>query len=132
MIFDRSSAAQCKKCHAVQGFGGSLGPELTHIGKKYEQRALLETIMEPSKAIAPEFVPYLLETKGGQVVAGFIVARSPETIVLKDVSGKVVSVAAADVEVLQQQQKSLMPELVLSEVTAQDAADLLAYLTTLK
>ena len=46
-IFDKSSAAQCKSCHAVQGFGGSLGPELTNIGKKYERRALLETIIEP-------------------------------------------------------------------------------------
>ena len=28
VIFFKSSAAQCKACHAVQGFGGTLGPEL--------------------------------------------------------------------------------------------------------
>src|SRR5262249_51806253 len=56
-IFEKSTAAQCKSCHAVQGFGGALGPELTKIGTKYERGALLETIIDPSKAIAPEFIP---------------------------------------------------------------------------
>ena len=37
-----------------------------------------------------------------------------------------------EIESLVAQGKSLMPELVLSQITAQDAADLLAYLTTLK
>lgn len=132
VIFDKSSAAQCKKCHAVQGFGGSLGPELTNIGKKYERKVLLETIIDPSKAIAPEFVPQVLETKGGAVYAGFVVERTPKFVVLKDINSKRVRVSTEDIEVLVPQPKSLMPELVLSEVTAQDAADLLAYLMTLK
>jgi putative heme-binding domain-containing protein len=131
-IFAKSSAAQCNSCHAVQGFGGQAGPELTHIGKKYERRALLETIIEPSKAIAPEYVPYVLETKDGQVYAGFIVERNDKVIVLKDVKGRQIRVAADEIEALVEQPKSLMPELVLSEITAQDAADLLAFLMTLK
>ena len=131
-IFDKSSAAQCKSCHAVQGFGGSLGPELTNIGKKYERRALLETIIEPSKAIAPEFVPYVLETTSGQVYAGFLVEHNANGVVLKDVKGQLVRVAAGEIESLAAQPKSLMPELILSQLTAQDAADLLAFLTTLQ
>ena len=51
---------------------------------------------------------------------------------LKDVKSQLVRVATDEIEALVPQQKSLMPELVLSEVTAQDAADLLAFLTTLK
>jgi putative heme-binding domain-containing protein len=132
VIFFKSSAAQCKACHAVHGFGASTGPELTNIGKKYERRALLETILDPSKAIAPEFVPYLLETTGGQVLAGFLVERTGEQVLLKDIKGEQIRVPIAEVEALVQQKKSLMPELVLSEVTAQDAADLLEFLTSLK
>jgi hypothetical protein len=52
--------------------------------------------------------------------------------VLKDVKSQQVRVPADDIEALVPQPKSLMPELILSEVTAQDAADLLAFLTTLK
>jgi putative membrane-bound dehydrogenase-like protein len=132
VIFNTNSAAQCKQCHAIQGFGGTLGPDLSTIGKKYERKTLLETIVDPSKAIAPEFIPYLLETKAGQVYAGFLVERTADHVVLKDVKSKSIRVAADEIEALVQLQKSLMPELVLSEVTAQDAADLLAFLTTLK
>jgi putative membrane-bound dehydrogenase-like protein len=132
IIFNKSSAAQCKACHAVQGFGGTLGPDLSNIGKKYERNTLLETILDPSKAIAPEFIPHLLETKSGQVYAGFLVERSGDRVVLKDVKSQLIRLAADEVEALVPQQKSLMPELILSEVTAQDAADLLAFLTTLK
>jgi putative heme-binding domain-containing protein len=132
VIFNKSSAAQCKTCHAVQGFGGTLGPDLSQIGKKYERKTLLETIVAPSKAIAPEFIPYLLETKEGQVHAGFLVERDADHVALKDVKSQLIRVATCDIEALVPQPKSLMPELVLSEVTAQDAADLLAFLTTLK
>ena len=132
VIFFKSTAAQCQACHAVQGFGGSLGPELSNIGKKYERKALLETILDPSKAIAPEFVPYLLETKSGQVYAGFLTERTAEQAVLKDIKGQSIRVPTEEIEVLLPQQKSLMPELILSQVTAQDAADLLAFLTSLK
>jgi putative heme-binding domain-containing protein len=132
LIFYKSAAAQCQQCHAVQGFGGSSGPELTHIGKKYERRALLETILDPSRAIAPEYAAYVLETKSGRVYAGFLVERGDDAVVLRDVKNETVRVAADDVEALLRQDKSLMPELILSEVTAQDAADLLAFLTALE
>ncbi len=131
-IFFKSSAAQCNRCHAVQGFGSDLGPELSNIGKKYERAALLETILLPSKAISHEYRPYLLETTGGQVYAGFLVEKTDQHIVLRDVNRQQVRVPAAEVEALVEQEKSLMPELVLSEITAQDAADLLAFLESCK
>jgi putative heme-binding domain-containing protein len=130
-IFNQSSAAQCKSCHALQGNGGTLGPDLTTIGKKYERKSLLETILEPSKAIAPEYIPYLLETSGGQVYGGFLVEKTDEHVLLKDVKSQLIRIPAGEVEALAAQTKSLMPELVLRDVTAQDAADLLAFLMTL-
>lgn len=131
-IFFQSSAAQCKNCHRVRGNGNTVGPDLSQIGKKYERGTLLETILDPSKAIAPEYVAYLLETAGGQVYVGYLVEKTDERVTLKDAQGKLVSVAAKEVETLEPQQKSLMPELVLRDVTAQDAADLLAFLVSLK
>ncbi|HWB12651.1 MAG TPA: PVC-type heme-binding CxxCH protein [Pirellulales bacterium] len=130
-IFFQSSAAQCKNCHRVQNVGAAIGPDLSQIGKKYERATLLETILNPSKAVAPEYVGYLLETRQGQVYVGFLVEKTDKQVVLKDATGKSITVAADEVEALEPQQKSLMPELVLRDVTAQDAADLLAFLTSL-
>jgi putative heme-binding domain-containing protein len=130
-IFFQSSAAQCKNCHVVQGQGTSFGPDLSQIGKKYERQTLLETILEPSKAIAPEYYAYLLETRAGQVYVGFLVEQNEQHVILKDAQGKLIRTASSDVAELVKHDKSLMPELVLRDVTAQDAADLLAYLVTL-
>lgn len=131
-IFFQSTAARCKDCHTVRGEGGSLGPDLSQIGRKYERATLLETILDPSKAIAPEYVPHLVETSSGQLYAGFVVERSDEQVVLKDAEGRLIRVAGNEVEAIEPQTKSVMPDLVLRDVTAQDAADLLAYLATLR
>jgi putative heme-binding domain-containing protein len=131
-IFTQSSAAQCNKCHSVNGAGDTLGPDLIRIGKKYERAALLETILDPSKAIAPEYVSYVLVTNDGRGFVGFLVEKTDREIVLKDAQKQIIRVPRDNVESLTAQSKSVMPELVLREISAQDAADLLAYLVTLQ
>jgi putative membrane-bound dehydrogenase-like protein len=130
-IFFESSAAQCKSCHAVQGKGSNVGPELSQIGRKYAREALLETILLPSKAIAPEFYPYTVETESGQVLVGFVLEKNDHEVVFKEANGNVFRLPAKEISVLERREQSLMPELVLRDVSAQDAADLLAYLMTL-
>jgi putative heme-binding domain-containing protein len=131
-IFDQSSASQCKNCHIVRGIGKDLGPDLTQIGKKYERGALLETILEPSKAISHGYETYVAETDEGLIFAGFLVSQTDKQVVIRGADGKQQKLPAKSVESLTKSDKSIMPELVLKDVTAQDAADLLAYLMTLK
>jgi putative heme-binding domain-containing protein len=130
-IFRQSTAAQCKSCHSVNGEGATLGPDLSAIGKKYDRAALLETILQPSKAISHEFVPHLVETSAGLTYLGLLVEKNAERVVLKDTQSKLIRIPAGDVESIQEHRISLLPELVLKDVTAQDAADLLAYMMTL-
>lgn len=131
-VFLRSGAASCNKCHRVSGKGADIGPDLSQIGRKYERRALLEAIMAPSAGIAPEYIPYVVETTRGKVYAGFIPSQTDEQISLKAIDGLVLNLPRSEVEEIVKQSVSLMPELVLKNVTAQDAADLLAYLASLK
>jgi len=130
-IFFESSATQCASCHTVRGRGANIGPELSQIGRKYERGALLETILNPSKAIAPEFFPYIIETEAGQVLVGFVLEQNDRRVVLKEASGNVMRLRRSEITVMERREQSLMPELILRDVTAQDAADLLAYLMTL-
>ncbi|RPI89982.1 MAG: hypothetical protein EHM42_02105, partial [Planctomycetaceae bacterium] len=131
-VFARSGAASCSKCHRVKGQGADIGPELSQIGRKYERRTLLETIMNPSAGIAPEYVPYVLETESGKVYAGFLKEANDQHVLLKTIEGNTLDLPRSQVADLVKQEKSLMPELVLKSVTAQDAADLLAYLSSLQ
>lgn len=131
-VFLRSGAAACAKCHRVKGQGGDIGPDLSQVGRKFERAALLEAIMDPSKGIAPEYYPYVVETEEGKVFAGFLHDETPERVVLKTIEGQFVSLARNNIAEMAKQTKSLMPELVLKNVTAQDAADLLDYMVSLQ
>lgn len=131
-LFFETAAVQCKNCHRVRGQGVELGPDLSQIGKKYSPAQLLESILEPSKQVDPKFAAWLVETADGQVYTGLLVERTDQEIVLKDSQNKLIRVPAADAELVAPQQKSLMPELLLRDMTAREAADLLQFLGTLR
>jgi len=44
---------QCTICHAIQGKGGKLGPELTDVGAKRDAK-WLKTFMRDPKAVLPK------------------------------------------------------------------------------
>jgi putative heme-binding domain-containing protein len=131
-VFFESASGQCKNCHRVNGQGETLGPDLSHIGGKYNRAQLLENILEPSKTIEPAYVTYLAETKQGRQYLGILVKKTAKEVVLKDAQNKEIHLKASDVEQLTPQAKSSMPEDLLREMTARQAADLLEFLQSLK
>lgn len=131
-VFLNTAGVQCKNCHRIGKEGTEIGPDLSEIGKKYNRAQILETIIEPSKVIEPKFATFLVETKGGKVHTGLLVKRDKTEVILKDAQNKQFRIPAADVEILVQQQQSMMPELLLREMTARDVADLTAFLSSLK
>lgn len=128
-LFFETAAVQCKQCHRIGNQGTELGPDLTEIGKKYNLAQLLESIAEPSKKIDPKFASYLIETSSGQVHTGLLVEKNDREVVLKDAQNKQLLVPVDEIEVFVPQQKSLMPESLLRDLTAQEAADLLEFLS---
>jgi putative heme-binding domain-containing protein len=131
-LFFKSAGLQCVNCHRVNGTGATLGPDLSQIGKKATRGQILESLLEPSKTIEPQYAAYLLETTDGKVYTGLLGSKTDTEVVLKVVGDKEVRVPAAKVERLAPQPKSLMPELLLRDLTAEQAADLLEFLSGLK
>jgi len=123
---------QCINCHRINGTGSTLGPDLSQIGKKATRGQILESLLDPSKTIEPQWVMYLLETTDGKVYTGLLKSKTDKEVVLGMVGDKEVRVSTARVERLSPQPKSLMPELLLRDLTAEQAADLLAFLAGLK
>jgi putative heme-binding domain-containing protein len=124
--------AQCKSCHRIGKEGTEVGPDLSQIGKKLDRVKLLESLLEPSRSIDPDFFAYVIETKNGAVPTGMIVRRSASETVLKDAQGRTAIVPVDGVESMAAQAASLMPEQLLRDLTAREAADLLEYLQSLK
>jgi uncharacterized repeat protein (TIGR03806 family) len=131
-LFFDAAGVQCKNCHRIAGKGQEVGPDLDQIGKKYDRAQILDNILFPSKQIEEKYLTWVLETKKGQVHQGLLVSRDAKKVVLKDATNKLIEVSVEDVDTLVSQQKSLMPELLLRDLTAEQVADLTAFLRSLK
>jgi putative heme-binding domain-containing protein len=131
-LFFESAGMQCKACHRVGAGEDLLGPELTQIGKKYTKAQLLDNIVDPSKTIDPKYATHLVETEGGAVIAGLKVREDDRDLVLKDAERKEQKIPKSSIRRSAVLSKSMMPEFLLQDLTANEAADLLEFLATLK
>ncbi len=132
-LFGHPNAGGCFHCHMVNGRGGKIGPELSLIARSSNREKLAESIVRPSKEIAPQFASWTFVTREGRVVAGVIVAEDREGHVrIGTAEGTVVELDAADIEERHPQNKSIMPERLVDSLTPGEFRDLIAYLANLK
>lgn len=131
-LFLTSAGLQCRNCHRVAGQGRSVGPDLDGIGRKYSSAELLTSVLAPSQKIEPKYRTWLAETASGRVYSGLLVDESAEEVTLREATGKDVRLRRAELELFVAQPRSLMPELQLRDATAQDAADLIAFMKSLR
>ena len=127
-----SKTLNCGSCHIIGERGTALGPDLSAIGKLRGREDLLESILEPSRRIEPKYAAYIAQTADGRSLTGLLVRRDERAVVLRDSQNKEIVLAAKDIELLQPARRSLMPDGQLAGLTAQEAADLLAYLCSRK
>jgi putative heme-binding domain-containing protein len=127
-----SQAVNCGKCHKVGDRGAPVGPDLSAIGKQRAAEDLLESLLSPSRRIEPKYAAYLAHTNDGLSLSGLLIRRDESAVTLRDGEGKEVVLEAKEVEELRPLRTSLMPEGQMAGMTAQEAADLLAYLLSCK
>src|SRR5207253_743885 len=48
-VFFERPEAQCVRCHKIEGQGGDVGPDLSHIGAQKDRNYLLESMILPNK-----------------------------------------------------------------------------------
>jgi putative heme-binding domain-containing protein len=124
--------AVCMSCHFFNGAGRDYGPDLSKVGGRLKKSDILESILTPSKVIAQGFQAYVITLKDGSIHTGFIVKRENEAVKLKIATGQTEVLNKAQIQTEQALPTSLMPEGLFSGFTAQEAADLVAYLSSLK
>ena len=107
-------------------------PDLTQVATRLSRPLILESLLEPSKTIDPKYLTYTAETAAGMLVTGLLIEKNEKEAILRPATGKDVHLPASDVLALQALKTSLMPEQLLRDATPQQAADLLAYLNSLK
>ncbi|MFO0975809.1 MAG: PVC-type heme-binding CxxCH protein [Planctomycetaceae bacterium] len=123
-----SRKAACNTCHKLGYGGGRLGPDLTNIGKARNRRDLLEAIVFPSASIVRGYEPIAAELEDGRVVAGIVTGENQSEIVVSQDAVKSVHIARRDVVQILPSNVSPMPNGLLTLLSPQEIADLVAFL----
>jgi putative heme-binding domain-containing protein len=118
---------KCASCHALDGQGHSVGPDLAALSDR-STTGLLTAILDPSRAIEPKYALYQALTHDGRVYSGVLAVENAAQIELIEQDNRRHVVPRAEIEELSSSDQSLMPEGLEKDLTRQQLADLIGYL----
>jgi putative heme-binding domain-containing protein len=131
-LFFDAAKSLCLKCHRLGDQGERIGPDLTGVGGRFGRIYLVESILEPSRTIAPSFATHVLALKNGQILTGVQIAETETTLTLADNQGDKHLLAKADIEEHRPSLLSTMPEGLEKRFTEEEFIDLVAFLVSQK
>jgi putative membrane-bound dehydrogenase-like protein len=131
-IFEDAERSLCLKCHRVGDRGERIGPELSGLGGRFARITIVESILEPSRSVAPGFESVTVALADGRVLSGVRAEESDRTLTLGDREGRRHEIPKAEVEALTRQPQSTMPDGLERRLTPEEFVDLVAYLAAQK
>jgi putative heme-binding domain-containing protein len=117
----------CQSCHAVQGVGQQVGPDLASVASRRSEQLLVD-ILDPSRQVSPDYISYLLQTKDGRIMTGLIAAETADRVTLRREERQQDTIPRSSIEQLRASGKSLMPDGLEQKLTPDELADLLEFL----
>ena len=132
-VFFGASRGKCANCHARDGRGASVGPDLTALPTNgTDRKRLLESILHPSREVGPMYTTWQVLTTDGRTIAGLKlngggVGQSARYL-LADASTVDVPMEAIEDQIASP--TSIMPQGIEQLMTIEDMRDLLAFLTS--
>jgi cytochrome c oxidase cbb3-type subunit III len=124
--------ADCGSCHAVNGRGGRLGPDLSRIGQNQSRDALTRAIREPDSSVAAGFQAVTLVTRGGQKIRGALKSEDAFSIQIMDTHQQLQGFLKSGLRDVVHEVASLMPAFGPDRLNDGDLNDLLRFLSTLR
>ncbi|WP_397569863.1 PVC-type heme-binding CxxCH protein [Schlesneria sp. T3-172] len=122
----------CAACHTTADGQTPKGPHLFEIGKRYQRPELAESILKPSAKLAQGYESYQFVTVDGRTFAGFVVSERADATIIREADGRRRELKKGDVEERLLLKVSAMPEGIVANLTAEQFADLIEYLCSLK
>ncbi len=132
-IFFGHTAAQCVRCHVVNGVGGVAGPDLSKVAAKYPEKTrehFVESLALPNAKIADGYAAVTFTLADGRVIAGVVLAEDKKQVTVQTPEGKKQVIATEDVDA-RTTPTSPMPPMDRT-LSPREVRDLVEFLTTLK
>jgi putative heme-binding domain-containing protein len=121
----------CSGCHRVGDKGGYAGPDLTEIGLLRRVASLEKSLLEPAAEVLSQNAMLAAVTQAGATIRGRVLNQDSHTVQLLDQTGRLQSLRKDTLRSLTRETATTMPS-YRDRFTAEELADLLAYLTTLR
>jgi quinoprotein glucose dehydrogenase len=125
------SKGACGGCHAVNGKGGRLGPELSRIGRERSLAFLRESILTPNSDLRAEYATITVVRRDGTKIAG-VGSLDNFTVQITDMAGNYYSFLRSDLASCARELKSPMPDNYSRTLKPGEIDDLIAYLVSLQ
>jgi putative heme-binding domain-containing protein len=127
VVYEKSG---CASCHRIEQQGGSLGPDLTSIGRRRGLTFLAESLVKPEADIPINYRAIQIVLRSGQTVTGVRLNFDDLSIQVRDTRNNPRSFLRDNIQDIRYDKPSLMPSYASMSKTNLD--DLIAYLHSLK
>ena len=121
---------RCAACHTIKGQGGSLGPDLSNVGRSRGLNYLMESLVNPDADVAIPYRAIQVVTKAGKTVGGIRLNEDDVSIQLRDSGDNLRSFFKEDLKEIRRDKPSLMPS--YKSLSGKELEDLVAYLSSLR
>lgn len=129
---DRASGAElfakhCAACHVATDGEAAVGASLSNL-TNISSRFLVESILDPNRAVEPKYQSYTVLTADGRTLAGVLEDESTGAILLGQADGKRVAVSRNEIVQLKNSGLSLMPEGFEQQLSVEQMRDLVGFI----
>jgi cytochrome c oxidase cbb3-type subunit 3 len=131
--------ANCSGCHMVEGKGGRLGPDLTAVGMARAADAIVDSVRNPSRRLAPglleatkefpqEYETVTVVTPAGQEIKGVTMNEDNFSLQVMDASEQIHLFEKDKLRSIKKSRMSMMPIYGAALLSDKDLQDIVAYL----
>jgi putative heme-binding domain-containing protein len=122
-------AEHCATCHRIGSseVGHDLGPNLLTT-RDWPRENLLTAILDPDRTVEPRYVAYTATLNDGTAYTGLLTAESTATVSIKTLDDADHPLPRQNLKSLTSTNRSLMPQGFEAAMSAEDLADLMAFI----
>jgi hypothetical protein len=100
--------ANCAVCHAINGQGGTVGPDLSGIAARDRSEILID-ILDPNRSVEANYRLWNVTTKSGETYSGRLETETQTSVEILDTTGQKHAIQRKDIGTLEGTQLSIMP-----------------------
>ena len=118
----------CAKCHRVDTFGNTYGPDLSNI-QSMQRRDILRAIFFPDEKVDPKYETTVIVTRDKETIRGLVVSENAQTVVMKTAeTADPVTIQKSRISSRTKERTSIMPDGLPDTVGDNAIRDVVAYL----